>query len=415
LRKCGRTNNLQPIAKPGCGSGRTQQHWALVLNFNQTTFINIGCGRTQGQFHICAKPRALAAIMHFTTILFFSFSLTLCFGQTKKELKIISEFKKNFLKNKKQNFNDTLNIGNLRITGQVFYEYRVIKTFDKSKDFIVGEQFYDNIKQIKEISKYDTVGHPIGIAKHYTKKGELQYIQNYENGEWIVYDKQSHPYYDLQTKIKAKADSLIIKMYGGDFLQNHSLWNIDGSYILKEGRQRIRWTEFLKDEPTKFSFCYKVKLDSQNIYNSYIYFDLDNNGNFIPNFQGGGMFFSGSGFENVPDSIKGSFRLNYNDALIEAKKLGLIETDSTKAYGQLFWEDFRKSSIYNGQFRFYIPIKTKTLENSNPNGRSSKTTKYDVYSFSPWTGNFIEVKKMKIFQWWEKDRSGFSLLEPDKD
>jgi hypothetical protein len=352
---------------------------------------------------------------HFTTILFFSFSLTLCFGQTKKELKIISEFKKTFLKSKKQNFNDTLIIGNLRITGEIFYEYRVIKTFDKSKDFIVGEQFYDNIKQIKKISKYDTVGHPIGIAKHYTKKGELQYIQNYENGEWIVYDKQSHPYYDLQNRIKTKADSLISKMYGNNFLHNHSLWIIDGSYILKENRQRVRWTEFLIEEPIRFSFCYKVRLDNQNSYNSYIYFELDNNGNFIPNILGGGMFFSGSGFENVPDSIKGSFNLNYNEALIKAKKLGLVETDSTKAFGQLFWEDFRKSNIYNGQFRFYIGIYTKTMENINPYGRSTKTTKYDIYSFSPWTGNFIEIKKMKYFQWWSKDRSGFSLLEPDED
>jgi hypothetical protein len=352
---------------------------------------------------------------HITTILFFSFTLTLCFGQTKKELKIISEFKKTFLKSKQKNFNDTLIIGNLRITGEIFYEYRVIKTFDKSKDFIVGEKFYDNIKQIKGIIKYDTVGHPIGIARYYTKKGELQYIQNYENGEWIVYDKQSHPYYDLQNKIKRKADSLIRKMYGDNFLQNHSLWIIDGSYISNDKERRIRWTEMLKEEPTKFSFCYKVKLDSQEVYTSYIYFDLDNKGDFLPNYQGGGMFFSGSGFENINDSIKGSFKFNYNKALIEAKKIGLIETDSTKAYGQLFWEDYRKSSIFNGQFRFYIRIETKTLEYSNPNGRSSKTTKYDVYSFSPWTGNFIEVKKMKIFQWWEKERSGFSLLEPDKD
>lgn len=352
---------------------------------------------------------------HFITILFFSFTLTLCFGQTKMELKIISEFKKTFLKSKKQNFNDTLIIGNLRITGEIFYEYRVIKTFDKSKDFIVGEQFYDNIKQIKEIGKYDTVGRPIGIAKHYTKKGELQYIQNYENGEWIVYDKESHPYYDLQNKIKVKADSIISTMYGNSFLHDHSVWIVDGSYVSNDKIRRKRWTEMLKEEPTKFSFCYKVRLDSKKIYESYIYFDLDNNGIFLPNLQGGGMFFSGSGFENIPDSIKGNFRLNDNEALTAAKKLGLIETDSTKAFKKLFWEDFRKFSIYNGKFRFYVGIETKIIEDSKPNGRSSKTTKYDVYSFNPWTGNFIEIKKMKYFQWWSKDRSGFTLLEPDKE
>lgn len=352
---------------------------------------------------------------HFTAILFLSFASTLCFGQTKAELKKISKFKKRFLKNTKLTYRDTLILGNLRIVGERFYEFRDIKTLDKAKDYVVGEQFYDNIKQIKKITKYDTVGRPIGIAKHYTKNGELQYIQNYDKGEWIVYDKASHPHYDLQNTIKAKADSLISIMYGNDFLYNHTVWVIDGSYISNDKERRTKWTEKLKEEPTKFSFCYKVKLDSQNNYNSYIYFDLDNNGFFIPNLQGGGMFFSGSGFENISDSLKGSFKLNYDEALIEAKKIGLIETDSTKAFGQLFWEDFRKSSIYNGQFRFYILIKTKTIENINPNGRSTETNKYDVYSFSPWTGDFIEIKKMKTKHWWEKERSGFTLLEPDKE
>lgn len=310
---------------------------------------------------------------------------------------------------------DTLRLENLIIVRKKYPEYREIKTFDKNKDFVIGEQFYDKTTKLKSVTKYDSIGRPIGIANHYARNGALQYIQNYDKGEWIVYDKASHPYYDLQSTIKTKADSLISIMYGNDFLRNNCVWVIGGSYISNDKERRTRWTERLKEPPTKFSFCYKVKLDSQNNYNSYIYFDLDNNGIFISNLQGGGMFFSGSGFENIPDSLKGSFKLNYDKALTEAKKIGLIETDSTKAFGQLFWEDFRKSSIYNGQFRFYILINTKTIENLNPNGRSTKTSKYDVYSFSPWTGNFIEIKKMKTKHWWEKDRSGFTLLEPDKE
>jgi len=352
---------------------------------------------------------------HFIVILFLSFVSALCLGQTQVELKKIAKFKKNFLKKAKLEQPDTLKLGNLIIVRKKYPEYREIKTFDKNKYFVIGEQFYDKTTQLKCVTKYDIIGRPISIANHYTRNGELQYIQNYDKGEWIVYDKASHPYYDLQSTIKAKADSLISIMYGNDFLHNHSLWVIGGSYISNDKERRTRWTEMLKEKPTKFSFCYKVKLDSQDNYNSYIYFDLDNNGNFLPNLQGGGFFFSGSGFENVPDSIKGSLKLHYNEALIEAKKLGLVETDSTKAFGQLYWEDFRKSSIYNGQFRFYIGIKTKTIESLNPNGRSSKTTKYDVYSFSPWTGNFIEIKKMKVKHWWEKESSGFTLLEPDKE
>jgi hypothetical protein len=352
---------------------------------------------------------------HPILILLFALASTVCFGQTQIEAQKITKFKRDYLKKAKFNHPDTLSLENLIIVREKYPEFREIKTYEKNKDFVVSEQFYNKTIQLKRIGKYDKIGRPIGIAEHYKKNGELQYVQNYDKGEWIVSDKQSHPYYDLQNTIKAKADSLIIIMYGNIFLHNNCVWIIDGSYISNDKERRTRWTTNLNDEPTKFSFCYKVKFDNQNLYDSYIYFDLDNNGNFVPTFQGGGFFFSGSGFEKVPDSMKGNFRLNYSEALSEAKRIGLIETDSTKAYGQLFWEDFRTLNVFNGQFRFYISIKTKTIENLNPNGRSSKTTKYDVYSFNPWTGKFVEIKKMKTKHWWEKERSGFSLLEPDKE
>ena len=352
---------------------------------------------------------------HIIVIMLLSFASTISFGQTQVELRKITKFKKNYLKKAKLEQADTLKLEDLIIVRKKYPEFREIKTFDKNRDFVVGEQFYNKTTQIKCISKYDSIGRPIGIAYNYTRNGELQYVQNYDKGEWIVFHKKSHPFYDLQNKIKAKADSLISIMYGNTFLHNHTIWITNGSYISNDSEPRKRWTEMLNDEPTKFSFCYKVKLDSQKVYNSYIYFDLDSNGNFQPNFLGGGFFFSGSGFEKVPDSLKGVFKLNYNEAFIEAKKLGLIETDSTKATGELYWEDFRKSSIFNGQFRFYISIVTKTIKNLNPNGHSSKTIKYDVYSFSPWSGKFIELKKMKVNYWWDKERSGWTQLLPDRE
>ena len=45
--------------KPGIGYGRTQQHWALVLNFNISFSISSGCGRTNNKFHTCTKPCSL--------------------------------------------------------------------------------------------------------------------------------------------------------------------------------------------------------------------------------------------------------------------------------------------------------------------------------------------------------------------
>lgn len=69
--KCGRTNKLQLSTKPGIGYGLTQQHWAFVLNFNIATLFNSGCGRTQGQFHTCAKPRALAVMLFRNTLIIY--------------------------------------------------------------------------------------------------------------------------------------------------------------------------------------------------------------------------------------------------------------------------------------------------------------------------------------------------------
>ncbi len=393
----------------------------LGLNYPQDAVYNFrfSSGQILAQLNKCTYPKMLHSIMHrqFTIILFFSFAFTVCFAQTKHEIKKIAAFKKSYLKEAKLYEPDTLKLEHLIIVRQKYPEYREIKTFDKSKDFVVGEEFYNKTTQVKCISKYDTIGRPIGIAENYTKNGKLDYIQNYDKGEWIVYDKESHPYYDLQNKIKAKADSFISTMYGNSFLQNHTVWSIGGSYTSNGKEQRTRWTEMLKEEPTKFSFCFKVKLDTQNYYNSYIYFDLDNNGNFLPTFLGGGFFFSGSGFENVPDSLKGSFRLNYSKVLSEAKSLGLKETDSTKAYGRLFWEDFRKRNIYNGQFRFYIIIETSENVASHSNGRFLRTTKYDAYSFNPWSGEFVEIKKLKRTYAWggERQRIQFSDIIPDKE
>lgn len=146
-----------------------------------------------------------------------------------------------------------------------------------------------------------------------------------------------------------------------------------------------------------------------------IYFDIDEKGNFLPSHRERGFAFGGYGFEEVAENAKGSFRLNYAEALTKAKSLGVTETDSSKAFGHLYWESFRRMNIINGQFRFYIRICTKEIEQVNSDGITHTITKYDVYVFNPWTTEFIEKKKMKTEYWLGKNTGRWTGLRPDKD
>lgn len=331
------------------------------------------------------------------------------FGQTNSNKQKIADFKNDFLEKVETFKPDTLQIDSFTFVREKYSNIRVIKTFTKNKNVVYYDYYYNGTTQLESTFIYDTLKRPIGIAKLFTDKGLLEYTQDYDRGEWIVYNKKDYPFYNLQNTMKSKADSLVSKMYGYDFLINNTIWRIDGSSIYNENESGS-WTDKFKKKPTKFLFRYDVKLENEHRYEELIEFELDEKGNFIPN-QYEKIF----GFENVPDNLKGSFKLTYNEAIAKSKQLGLLENDTTKAIGILRWENFKKPNLINGQFRFYVTIKTNTIENLVPNGRSSRIIKYEVYSFNPWTGEFIEKKKMKSIYSWEEMSGSRTGLIPDDE
>lgn len=269
-------------------------------------------------------------------------------------------------------------------------------------------EYYLDTKSIKEQGVFFEE-RSSGIWKEYSKEGKLQRDINHDKGVINYFDKMIYPYYDLQNKMKTYADKLVSKMYGNDFLNKNTVWSIDGSYIYNDNESG-NWTDKLINKPTKFLFRYNIKLDEEHKYNDLIEFELDDKANFLPDASE-----EIYGFEDVPDKLKGSFRLNYSDALQKARSLGLTENDSTKAFAYFHWESFKRLNIINGQFRFYLAIITNTIETLIPNGRSSRVRKYDVYSFNPWTGDFIEKKKMKsVYSWEQMSGSGTGLI-PDNE
>jgi len=66
-------------------------------------------------------------------------------------------------------------------------------------------------------------------------------------------------------------------------------------------------------------------------------------------------------------------------------------------------------------FRYYIIELTSITKYKKGKSRKGIVYRFDVYSFNPWTGEFIEKKRMKSIQEWGKV-SGFRTgLLPDND
>lgn len=282
-----------------------------------------------------------------------------------------------------------------------------VKETINDKDLVYYKFYRNNGNVATSTATYDKSGRRIGLAKEYTDNGKLLYTINHDKGTWTVANKASYPFYDLQAKMKKRADSLVIEMYGKRFLEDHAIWSVDGSYIYNENESG-NWTDNLKQKPNKFLFRYDVKFDKNHGYDDLMEFELDAKGKFIPSVSE--QIF---GFEKIDKKQNQGFQLSFDNALRIAKQNGLIENDSTKAMPLLKWEGFNKPTLYNGQFRFYVIIKTKTVKNLNPNGRSNVTDKYDVYSFNPWTGQFLEKKKMKSIRSWQEHSGSSSGLIPD--
>lgn len=318
-------------------------------------------------------------------------------------------FKNSFLEKTELYQPDTLQIDSLILVREKLPNVRVVKTFVKNSNSIYHEYFHNGTTQLESTTFYDTLDKPKGIFKQYSNEGELDYTFDYDSGQWTVHNRKDYPYYDLQLKLKWAADSLISKMYGLEFLKKHAIWCVLGSWIHNADESGI-WTDKFKEKPTRFSFSYNIQLDSIHRYDELIHFELDEKGRLVPNPEA-----EGYGFENVPSYLKGQFKITYENAIEKSKELGLVEDDTTKAIGILRWEDFKKEKIFSGQFRFYVMIQTKIIEILIPKGRSSRTIKYDIYSFNPWTGEFVEKKKMKSIYSWESMSGSGSGLIPDNE
>jgi len=233
-------------------------------------------------------------------------------------------------------------------------------------------------------------------------------------------------YQQILEKMKLVADSLIIDAYGKEFMDKHIVFNFD-CYAYNNHKTKYNWSEdsvwtedylgtwggTMESKPNLFLFRYEVRLNSTDKNFIELGICLDDKENYVASSDD---FWNNYGFELVKPENK-KFILDKPKAISVAKQNGLVEsdTDSSKIDEFLFWENFKKQQYYNGQFRYYITELIGQEYYQKSEERQGIKSKYMVYVFNPWTGEFVEKKKMKSIHEWG-GFSGFSTgLLPDDE
>ena len=284
-----------------------------------------------------------------------------------------------------------------------------IEEFITGKNLVKWTFIKNGVTQTK--AQFDTLEHCIGVWYEYDEVGKLIRTENYENRTWTVYNTKLYPFKSLLDQMKSKADKIVINAYGVDFFKKHTKWDFGQSTIYFKDESGGNWTDPINRKPTSFLIRYDIISDNGKLYDDMIEFQLNSKGELFFPLE---LYDEVKGFEKI--SSKSSFKLTENEAIQKAKRLGLTETDTSKAEAFLYWDYFKEKKItqFNGQYKFYVLIKSNSIKDIHPQGRSTIIDKYDVYVFNPWTGDFIEKKKMKTIRGWEQNSGSSSGLLPDE-
>jgi hypothetical protein len=317
---------------------------------------------------------------------------------------LLLTFSSAFPQDKKVIFTDTsrIEIDEVVRGRQSIHEY--LKGKNLVKWTFINENGFTEVK-----GQYDTLKNSIGIWYQYDEQGQLLRTENFDNRTWTVIKKEYYPYKALLDNIKSKADNIVIKTYGQDFFKKHAKWDFSQSYIYFQDEAGTNWTDITTKKPTSFLIRYDIQYDQERFYDDMIEFELDIKGNFK-----GNQYEEIYGFEKLSPTSPKTFTLTHSKAIQLAKQKGLVENDSTKAEAFLHWENHKTNKFYNGNFRYYVIIKTNSVKNLQPEGRSSIIDKFDVYVFNPWTAEFVATKKMKAVRSWEKMSGSSTGLLPDE-
>jgi len=304
----------------------------------------------------------------------------------------------------------------MRNSGYHIYE----ETFKDKDSWLYSGYFAKYTTRLNKQGWKTTDGKYLGVWREYNFKGQLMYTRDYDNATCVV-NKDIYPYHHLLEKIKSKADSLIITTYSQEFFYNHVRFDFDCSAYhghwetLSDGEKYWdedylgSWIEPMKSKPNSFIFRYSVRIKDADWNYQMIGMDLDSLGNYVPTSDDR---WNRYGFEDVKGN-KRTFNIDKAEARKVASKHGLVISDTSEVSEFLTWENFQKQTFYNGRFRYYITELTSKTEYTKGLERRGIIYRFNVYSFNPWTGEFVEMKKMKSIEEWGEKSGHTTGLVPD--
>jgi len=270
--------------------------------------------------------------------------------------------------------------------------------------------FIDDTTQVHyESWEEKTINRNFGISREYKKDGTIMYEWDHDKGILTV-NRAYYPYYNMLEEMKIKADSMIIKTYSKEFFGDHIRFEYEGSAWFGEWKVFDKdtvwstnmvgsWREPMTRKPNHFRIKYTVVFSQTDETGIGLEIELDSLGNYYPSKND---MWGNYGFEKVKGKQR-TFNIDKNEAIEIAKSNGLVVTDSSEISEFLTWEKSGKKEFFNGQYRYYISVLTGKTEYTECNDRKGIIYRFNVYVFNPWTGKFIEMKKMKNRHEWGKN------------
>ena len=288
--------------------------------------------------------------------------------------------------------------------------YKIYEETYKTNDLVwYSVSFIDDTTKLNTEGWKLKSGKRLGTWKAYNRKGDLLYTWNHDKHTCVVNPKL-YPYHETLEKMKTIADSLIVAAYGKEFMDKHIIFEFD-CFAYNNYDYLGSWTEPIVSKPNSFLFRYQVRLNPSDEKFIELGICLNSKGKYVGSEDD---ITNNYGFELVKTRNK-EFVIDKTKAIEVAKTVGLKETDSKKIDEFLFWENFRKQKYFNGQFRYYITELVEQKQYNLSKNRQAFVNRYIVYVFNPWTGEFVEKKRMQSRREWEDGHGLSTGLIPDKE
>ena len=317
-------------------------------------------------------------------------------GQSRAEKEKIIKFKQDFMTGVPSRKVDTLVTSTALLTRERKQEVRCISIFPAGEQVMHEECYYNDTNVPEHKSSYTLPGKQLtGVTSKFDTDGSLEYQLDHDKGTWKVVKADHYPYYKVLERMRGKADSLIIAAYGQSFFNQTVRWSPQSSVIYDGLATGSGWCEYETWEPSRFMIRYAIRLADDEAYDDLIEVQLDSTGQLYFPF---GKYDDIKGFEKVSQT-KGMI-MTKAKAIEAAVAQGMTANGDHQPTTELSWAyaDTQTAEMYNGHFYYSVAMYTGSLRSSAPTRGTKVEQRFDVYIFNPWTGAFVEKKKMKAYE-----------------